>query len=656
MVVRDGMRVGRRSWWRGAVASGILATAFGPVVQPAISAPPKETPPATAPATANSEYINRPVAFIGHDTVITREELGEFLVLRRGADKVELLVNRRIIDTACREAGIEVTAAEVEASLADDLKGLGGISRGEFVKQILRRYGKNLIEWKEDVIRPKLVLGKLCRTRIHVTEEDIHDAFEARYGEKIECRIIEWPNEKELGVAVGRLRAQAAYDKLRDNEAEFANQAKHQKVGPLAATGGKIKPINRHLASINPAFADRAANDRLEAEAFRLQPGEVSNLLHTPDGYLVLKCDRRIPADTTINPSAVRDGIVKEVTERKTLDEIPKVVKELREKAHPRPVVATTPAMLVAFTPGCSQGRVVAYVYDEPVTREDLGEYLITRYGAESLELLVNKRIIEEECKARGIEVHSGDIEAALLEKVAVYGNDRRAFDKALQDNHTSLKQYEEDVIRPQLQLAKLSAGKVKVTDEDLQKAYAAYYGEKIECRLIIWPKEERKYAMQDYAEIRDTEKAFADKATHQASHELAAHDGHLMDGNKIRLIGRYTLGNPDLERELFSLKPGEVSKLVETPEGIVVMKCDRRVPPDASVTLESVRPKLQKEVSERMTQVQMPLVFAELRKAADPRLLLKDPNRPEDLTADVERQLKDAGPQKPKDKGPAAN
>ena len=649
MLDRDGMRVARRGRLRTALAlagSGILAAAFGWTALPAVSADPTEAPPA-AVAAANSEYTTRPVAFIGHDTVITREELGEFLVMRRGADKVDLLVSRRIIDIACREAGIEVTAGEVEASLADDLKGLGGISQKDFVKQILRRYGKNLVEWKEDVIRPKLMLGKLCRTRNHVTEEDIHNAFEARYGEKIECRIIEWTDQKE---------AEAAYAKVRDNEAEFSNQAKHQKIGPLAATGGKIKPINRHLAATNPAFADRAANDRLEAEAFRLQPGEVSNLLHTPDGYLVLKCDRRIPADTAINPSAVRDDIVKQVTERKTLDEIPKIVKELREKAHPRPVVGDTPTSRTAFTPGCSRGRVVAYVFDEPVTREDLGEYLITRYGAESLELLVNKRIIEEACKAKGIVVDAGEMEAALLEKVAAMGGNRKAFDKALQDNHTSLEQYKEDVLRPQLQLGKLSADKVKVSDEDLKKAHAAYYGEKIECRLIIWPKEERKYAMQEYAEIRDKEETFANKAAHQASHDLAAHDGHLMDGANIRLIGRYTLGNPDLERELFSLNPGEVSKLVETPEGIVVMKCDRRVPPDGSVSLESVRSRLEKEVTERMTQIQMPLVFADLRKTADPRLLLKDPNRPEDLTRDVEHQLNEMGPQKPKDRTPAGN
>jgi hypothetical protein len=648
MVDRNGMRVDRQPRLGRALTFGrlaLLAAAFGWSGRAVMSAPPSDA----APAASDSDYATRPVAFIGHDTVITKEELGEFLVMRRGAEKVDLLVNRRIIDVACREAGIEVTAGEVEASLAEDLKGLGGISRGDFVKQILRRYGKNLVEWKEDVVRPKLMLGKLCRARVRVTEEDIHDAFEARYGEKIECRIIEWTDQKE---------AEAALTKLRESEQEFADQAKHQKVGPLAATGGKIKPLNHHLASTNPAFADRAANDRLEAEAFRLQPGEVSNLLHTPDGFLVLKCDRRIPADTTINPSAVRDDLIKEVTERKTLEEIPKVVKELRDKAKPRPVVGATPSGThTAFTAGCSKGRVVAYVYDEPVTREDLGEYLITRYGAETLELLVNKRIIEEECKAQGIVIDPGDMEAALLEKVGAFGGDRRVFDKALHDNHTSLDQYKEDVLRPQLQLAKLTAGKVKVSDDDLKKAYAAYYGEKIECRLIIWPKEERKYAMQEYAEIRDKEEAFADKAGKQASHELAMHGGHLMDGANIRLIGRYTLGNQDLERELFSLKAGEVSKLVETTEGIVVMKCDRLVPPDGTVSLESVRGKLQKEVAERLTQVQMPIVFAEMRKQADPRLLIKDPSRPEDLTAEVTRELKGMGPpEKPKGKHPAGN
>ena len=52
----------------------------------------------------------------------------------------------------------------------------------------------------------------------------------------------------------------------------------------------------------------------------------------------------------------------------------------------------------VANDPG--QSRIVAYIYETiPITREELGEYLIARFGTERLDLLVNKRIIEIECR-----------------------------------------------------------------------------------------------------------------------------------------------------------------------------------------------------------------------------------------------------------------
>src|SRR5687768_12377012 len=42
--------------------------------------------------------------------------------------------------------------------------------------------------------------------------------------------------------------------------------------------------------------------------------------------------------------------------------------------------------------------RITAYIYGNvPITREDLGEFLIARGGHEKLELLVNKKIIEVE-------------------------------------------------------------------------------------------------------------------------------------------------------------------------------------------------------------------------------------------------------------------
>src|SRR5207237_1087572 len=117
--------------------------------------------------------------------------------------------------------------------------------------------------------------------------------------------------------------AAEAYPKLRDSEQEFGEQAKRQKVSALASTGGKIKPFNRHLSAYNPPFKDKEANELVERAAFGLRPGDVSELLNVPGGCLVLKCDKRVPADTTVNPAAVRDELGKEIAERKTLEEIP---------------------------------------------------------------------------------------------------------------------------------------------------------------------------------------------------------------------------------------------------------------------------------------------------------------------------------------------
>jgi hypothetical protein len=87
-------------------------------------------------------------------------------------------------------------------------------------------------------------------------------------------------------------------------------------------------------------------------------------------------------------------------------------------------------------------------------------------------------------------------------------------------------------------------------------------------------------------------------------------------------------------------------------------LKCDKRIPPDSGVSLQSERAKLLKEVTERKVQREIPMLFADLRKEAAPRLLIKDPNRPVDLTAEVNHDINggSAVPQKQKGRTPAGN
>jgi hypothetical protein len=296
----------------------------------------------------------------------------------------------------------------------------------------------------------------------------------------------------------------------------------------------------------------------------------------------------------------------------------------------------TTPAPTPPTSSDYSR-RVVAYVYDTiPITREELGEYLIARMGAERLRNLVNKRIIEHACQQKGIEVTAAEVEADLAETLKGMQLEQKRFvdDVLKKQYHKTLYEWKEDVIKPKLLMTKLCRDHVHATEEEIQKAYEAYYGEKVDCRLILWPKGDEKRAMMQYPSIRDSADEFDRLAKQQASPRLASAGGH------IKPIGRYTTGSEEMEQAAFKLRAGELSELIGTPEGTVVIKCVDRIPPDASKRLDEVRADLEKEVVEKKIQLEIPKVFNELSSQAKPNLILKEYTTEEELLRDVRQEI----------------
>jgi parvulin-like peptidyl-prolyl isomerase len=646
----------RRGWRRWALGTGgfgavAVTAALGwwrtstpPVAQAAPPAASRAQAPAPPPpgsaASSSSDYHLRVVAYLA-ESPITRAELGEYLIARRGVAKLELLINKRIIEKACQENGVEVTGAEVEAELADTIKGLN-ISRGTFVKDVLKGYHKNLYEWKEDVVRPKLLLTKLSRSQATVSDEEAGKLYETRYGEKVQCRLILWPLSEKDGpekLEEAQKQATEVYARVRNDEEAFDRAARDQSRKNLAATAGKVKPIARHLTH----------DDALERAAFSLRPGEVSSLTRVQDGIVIIKCDARLPADTTVNFEAVKPVLVKDLLDKKVAEQIPAVFKRLKDAANEQNLLKDQ-----ANPDGSPpDARVVATIYDNiPITREELGEFLIARYGAETLELLINKRIVDQACQARGIVVTPEEVEAAFAEDLkTIPGNmDRSTFVKeVLKPQGKTLYEWLEDGVRPRLQMHKLVRDSIQPTADDLARAFEAYHGEKVECRIILWRKGEEKTALLEYPRIRDSEQEFDWKAKHQASEALAARGGRL-----DRPVTRNSTGDPELEREAFALQPGDVSSLIGTPYGTVVIKCDQRIPADDKVKLEDVRETPVKEVIQRKIVQEVPIAFQKLRDEARPKQLLRDYNQAEDLAAEVRSELgvKDADdkhvPEKP--------
>lgn len=306
------------AWQQAALIVAALGLGFGGqalALPPPTAAKPKDGAAAMAPAP--SDYSQRVVAYVNGNIPVTREELGEYLIAREGAEKLELLVNKKIIDMYCKQKGVEVTAAEVDAAVAEDVRGMG-VNVADFVNKVLKHYHKSLYEWKEDVIRPKLALTKLCRDRVQVTDQDLQEAFDAHYGEKVDCRIILFPKGESR-------QALAAHAKVRDSDEEFTRLASQQASPSLAATGGHVRPISHHSTG----------NGQLEKEAFCLRPGEVGPVIDTPEGPVILKCVARIPPEKEHTLDKDRAVLHKEVFDRKVQQEIPILFRELRERARP---------------------------------------------------------------------------------------------------------------------------------------------------------------------------------------------------------------------------------------------------------------------------------------------------------------------------------
>jgi hypothetical protein len=331
-----GWGLSRWSWGKAGLVAGVVVAAAAALCwvrggkPPAATAAPADTVPvaaAAAPAPSSgspSDYSQRPVAYIYGTEAITREQLGEYLIARLGTARLENLINRCIIEHACQQRGIEVTAAEIDAALGEDLEGLK-VNLKDFVTKILKHYGKTLYEWKEDVIRPKLLMTKYCRDRVTVGEPDLHQAFEAKYGEQVKCLMILWPKGQ------GQEQfAQKLYGDLRDKPGEFERQARQQATPALAAKGGEAPPFGRHSTG----------SDKLEEAAFGLRPGEISALLETDVGTVCLKCVQRIPPRADKQFEQERVALAKEVYDKKIQAAMPDAFKEMRTKANPQKVLA----------------------------------------------------------------------------------------------------------------------------------------------------------------------------------------------------------------------------------------------------------------------------------------------------------------------------
>src|SRR5438477_180938 len=81
----------------------------------------------------------------------------------------------------------------------------------------------------------------------------------------------------------------------------------------------------------------------LEDHAFALREKEVSPVIDVPNGFVIIKCDRRLPADTSVAFEKVRADLLHDVTERKSQQKFPALFSELQAAAKPERLLERKP-------------------------------------------------------------------------------------------------------------------------------------------------------------------------------------------------------------------------------------------------------------------------------------------------------------------------
>jgi hypothetical protein len=310
-----------RRWAKRAAVLGVLGFGWAVSAEKIVGQQPSTRAQAASPPSVEKD---RPVAYLYDTIAVSREEFGQFLMDRGGAEKLENFVNIKIIEAEAKRLNISVTKTEMEAALAEDLQGIP-VNQNDFIKVVLPKYGKTLYEWMEDVVRPRLLLTKMLRDEVKVEDAHLKIQYERLYGEKRRVQMILWPDSYDKNLR------DKLWNKIRSSAEEFDAEAVKQPNPALATVKGYVQPITRHLP----------AEDRtVEEEAFKLKVGEVSVPIKTAQGWVVLKLHEVIPPNQDVTFETEKSKLYKAAFDERIAQEIPKKFAQLKEAAKPRMLYA----------------------------------------------------------------------------------------------------------------------------------------------------------------------------------------------------------------------------------------------------------------------------------------------------------------------------
>ncbi|WP_165064951.1 peptidylprolyl isomerase [Paludisphaera rhizosphaerae] len=343
MIAKDGGRTAQ-AWAAGLTLLGIATAPLAlaqqaprgqaPAGKAATGQPAKAAVVANGPTAVEQKIPVDPNSAIAvvNGQEISRNQLADECVARKGKEILETLINRALIEQALKSQNKSVTAAEIDKEI-DSVAARFGIGREAWLRTLDKERGISPFQYARDIIYPALAMRKLCENRVQVTDEDLKQALESQYGDKIRCRMI----------MVDTLpKAQDIWEALRKNPAGFEKMAQEQSMDlATRSLGGLLgEPITRHAQPTNvseAAFSQLVDGDPADKDpSHKPKNGDFTGPIQASEGaWIILRREGIIPStpNITLKDENVRKKIHEFVYELKLKEAMGLVFEEIVKKA-----------------------------------------------------------------------------------------------------------------------------------------------------------------------------------------------------------------------------------------------------------------------------------------------------------------------------------
>jgi len=265
-----------------------------------------------------------------NNQIITRQQLADEAIARKGEEVLETLIARLMIDQALKARGLSVTADEVNAEIEATAQRMAGLSREAWLRTLAKERNISPIQYARDIVYPSLALKKLAQNRVQVTEDEIDQAFESMYGEKLRVRVI----------MVDKLRAaQDAWEKLRANPAGFEKLAMEISIDQSRSAGGLYtEPIARFSYPRNisdAAFVQLVDGDPKDKDpSHKPKDGDITGPIQlTESTWVIMKREGLIPRkEMEKKDPAIRENLRQLVFDARIKEKMAEVYAELEKQ------------------------------------------------------------------------------------------------------------------------------------------------------------------------------------------------------------------------------------------------------------------------------------------------------------------------------------